>query len=1490
MKKFIIIAVIFCCFFSADYAFGWSCDYSGWWSGPDVIYYNPLVVSFEWASVYILGYYSYDGWEWCRHWSDGGSAFCMADDIYPYWRTNPLVLGTESFFPVYEWDGDLESLYASYCENFPTFSNCCNYQDALAEAIRVKELIDSGWILDYLNETWPNGSGGDPNFEITFSTMVELMGYELEPQQPPYENNVNTTEKADPVFMSNGEYAYSITDLSIQGRGLSVEIVRAYGSRREYNSKLGYGWDVNYNTKIRRLVSIDGEPNSIILLDGGGYRREYTQDIYDPNLYERETDLSDYLRYDGTNNTFALVKKSGVEYNFDPNGNLTTITDENGNSITFTYNSNGLLPLYAHSKYFYPEELGGPTNQYGLVAKEYQLKTITDDIGRQIDFYYGLNGLLSTITDFAGRTWTYTHDPCSNDLIFVEDPNGRITEYVYDLIHNLKQIRDPNGDIYITNHYDAFDKVYQQVYGDGEFVFDYNSTDNIGVLIDREGHESKVIYTDSGQIKTETIYTLDPDAEPNSFTTQHFYDSNTLELTRTIYPAGNCIDYTYDDSANVTGIYRKTGPDEPNDGSDSNVIAITYTYDLIHIYDVNSVNDPAGNITTFEYDANGNVERITYPTVGSDTPIVEYTYNSFGQVETVTAPDGIVTKYEYYTDDGDANNFGHLWKVIVDANESDPSRLELTTEYKYDLVGNVIEVKDPNGDTTKFEYNEIDQLTKTTSPSPYSYVTNFSYNKNKKLSQTERVRSGGNQITSQTYDLLDNLETVTNPLGDITTYGYTRSEEPNLVVDAEDHNTISLYNERGLLVQVTDANGGFTRYTYTANGDINDVNDAKGNMTSYEYDGFGRLVCFTYPDDSNEVFSYNKNSNITSKKNRTDQIIYYEYDALNRLEVKNRPGEPNIVFDYDIASRVTEVDGGGGITSYLYDRIGRVNDVNTADSKIISYEYGSRGLRTKLVYPDDSYITYEYDALGRLTKIKDSNSPTPNVLAAYEYDELSRRTLLTLGNDANAVYDYDLGNRLETLTNNLDDTNSIVFDYNDYDKVGNRLSCKIDDANTQIYEYDNLYQLILADYNDGNSTSYYYDPLGNRTVVDDGSSIVYDVNCLNQYTAVGPQGSQTSYYYDANGNLADDGTYLYYYDCENRLLDVNDKATSNPVVSYGYDYQGRRISKTVSGGTTKYCYDGDQVIAEYNGSDTLLRKFVYGLGIDEPICMIDVPGGNKVYYYHFDGLGSVIALSNVNSVIVERYSYDVFGEPNRISDVNNPYYFTGRRYDSEAGLYYYRARYYDPNIGRFLQTDPIGYDDGLNMYRYCFNNPLDLVDPDGKKVAWATRDIAGLPVGNHHFILIIPDNPGDFPKEKLVDMGGGQLGFTLDAGNISGRLQYRFNDENNTAAVRESFNNTQRWYKPDLDFKGHKVAAPSSMTDTAFIKLLLSQASNYAANEASANIAYNLRGPNCATWVNSMFGPAGISGADRIRLGEFFGFDWGEEESLGERYFKKCKK
>ncbi len=175
--------------------------------------------------------------------------------------------------------------------------------------------------------------------------------------------------------------------------------------------------------------------------------------------------------------------------------------------------------------------------------------------------------------------------------------------------------------------------------------------------------------------------------------------------------------------------------------------------------------------------------------------------------------------------------------------------------------------------------------------------------------------------------------------------------------------------------------------------------------------------------------------------------------------------------------------------------------------------------------------------------------------------------------------------------------------------------------------------------------------------------------------------------------------------------------------------------------TTKYCYDGDQVIAEFNESDIIQRRFFYGPGIDEPICMYAGTLG-QYYYYHYDGLGSVVALTDSDGAVVETYSYDAFGGPTirnsagmviSESSVGNPYMFTGRRLDDETGLYYYRARYYNPSIGRFISRDPIlvpiidfrghfwmleilmSRPHALTPYTYCINNPINLLDPEGLK-------------------------------------------------------------------------------------------------------------------------------------------------------------------------------
>ncbi len=231
--------------------------------------------------------------------------------------------------------------------------------------------------------------------------------------------------------------------------------------------------------------------------------------------------------------------------------------------------------------------------------------------------------------------------------------------------------------------------------------------------------------------------------------------------------------------------------------------------------------------------------------------------------------------------------------------------------------------------------------------------------------------------------------------------------------------------------------------------------------------------------------------------------------------------------------------------------------------------------------------------------------------------------------------------------------------------------------------------------------------------------------------------------YDNNGSLTGvswrTNITTYAYDYDNRIKSV--VQTGAPNVNYKYDYFGRRIEKNVGGIVTKYIYDGGNIIAEYDNSGSLITKYTYGPNIDEPIRIEKLADVTEICYHHYDGLGSVTDLTNEQGQHIEHYIYSPFGKT-KIYDpttglkrsesvIDNAYRFTARQWDDETKLYFYRARYYDPNIGRFLQTDPVGYNAGdLSLYRYCNNNPTNVRDPYGTNPALGManllKDLASL--------------------------------------------------------------------------------------------------------------------------------------------------------------------
>jgi RHS repeat-associated protein len=355
--------------------------------------------------------------------------------------------------------------------------------------------------------------------------------------------------------------------------------------------------------------------------------------------------------------------------------------------------------------------------------------------------------------------------------------------------------------------------------------------------------------------------------------------------------------------------------------------------------------------------------------------------------------------------------------------------------------------------------------------------------------------------------------------------------------------------------------------------------------------------------------------------------------------------------------------------------------------------------------------------------------------------------------DQAAVYTFDIGNQLTSIANKvLPSTNIATYAYTDFDAVGNREEMQRTYLNgsaaTTNYTYNDLYE--LSGTSGVQSHSYAYDKVGNRTTVD---SVNYTDNTKNQYTAVGG----VTYTNSTNGNITSDGTSTFGYDAENRLVSFDTTGTTNDA-TYAYDALGRRVKKTVNGTSTFFVYDGDDIIADYSSGGTLLREYIHSDNVDEILAM---QAGANTYYYHYDGLGSVTEITDDTGAIVENYTYDPSGTPSvTTSTINNRYRFTGREYDEESGLYHYRARAYSPAIGRFMQRDPIGYYDGMNLYRYVGNNPVNYIDPLG--LTQEELDAAFSWIKGHKPDLIIKETYN--PKDKKLP--GKLLGWALPSGQV----------------------------------------------------------------------------------------------------------------------------
>jgi RHS repeat-associated protein len=952
---------------------------------------------------------------------------------------------------------------------------------------------------------------------------------------------------------------------------------------------------------------------------------------------------------------------------------------------------------------------------------------------------YDTSGGVLSHVDPSGVTTTFGRD-AQNRLSSVSRLGHTITLLYDGAATRPSEVQGPGGVVLASYAYGASPSRLETVtYGDGSgYRYAYDSWDRIVWVQDLTGRMIEAHEYGSGGAITSEI------ADGQDKLT-FAYAANQTTVTDAL---GNATVYEHARVRGVRRVTKVTGPCQACGAGGG--ASQEWTYDSYG--KVTSYKDGAGKTWTYTYDSNDDLLTETDPLNQTTT----YTYDSQGRVLTRTGPDGSLTTYTHAPS-------GPL--TVTEKVSATESR---TTTIVYNTEGKPTTITDPRGKTTNLVYDSAHNLASVSDPLGHS--TSFEYDD---LGRRTAVTDALNHTTTTTYDARGRVTRITSADGTHTDFGYDQSGRRTTITDPLGRVTRYVYDEYGRLTAVVDPLNGTTWYAYDAMSRLTSLRDAKNQVTGFEYDAYGRVTKVTYPGGALETFAYDNAGRLSTKTDRKSVITTFSYDDLGRLTGKSYSDTtPSVTYTYDTAGRLLTAANGTDTLTWTYDLAGQLlTEQSSKNSSTVAYTYDAGGNRLSLSLDGSVFVSYGYDDASRLTTITRGTN-----VFGFGYDVANRRTSMTYPNAIATSYTYDILNRLTRLKADLGSTPIIDFQYL-YDAAGNRtrkqqLDFTEDYSYDPLYRLTGVERTagLTGIWHFG------YDPVGNRTTSQVNDSVLTSVfneknqllssagggalrvrGTLNEPGTAKVNGSSArmlagnifeatiqattgtnsfaveatdlsgnittknyevnvsatgaSYTYDPNGNLTtkNEGsdTWAYEWNAEDELVRVSKNGTE--VARFAYDPLWRRIEKVAGGVTTTWTYDEDAIVRQVRGGSTL--KYVHGPGLDRPLAVED---GASVMYLHADGLRSIVKMTDQFGSVIQAQTrqYDAWGNLQAGGDQAG-YAFTGREWDPEAVLYYYRARYYDPRAGRFLGEDPIRFEGGMNFYVYVDNGPVTYIDPWG---------------------------------------------------------------------------------------------------------------------------------------------------------------------------------